>query len=85
MYDYHLNSKCNVLEEEENFWSVFRNPGAGAAVRGIWVRVPTVWYQSREMFLRVWCCLRDTLIPALQFWDPCMHYCNWHIDLHIEA
>ena len=38
-----------LLEEEENFW----NPSAGATVRGIRARVPTVWYQSREMVLRV--------------------------------
>ena len=33
MYDYQLYSKCIVLKEEENFWSIFRNPGAGATVQ----------------------------------------------------
>ena len=43
-----------LLEEEEKFLvRVFGNLGTGATVRGIRARVPTVWYQSREMVLRV--------------------------------
>ena len=46
-----------LLEEEENFW----NPSAGATVRGIRARVPTVWYQSRDMVLGKCSCEYDVV------------------------
>ena len=49
-------------EEEENFWSVFGNSGAGATVRGIRARVPTVWYQSRDMVLGKCSCEYDVVL-----------------------
>ena len=51
-----------LLEEEENFWSVFRNPGSGATVRGIRVRVLIVWYQSRDMVLGKCSCKYDVVL-----------------------